>query len=159
MPMSPVGSDRSRRGDNGFTLIEALVALVLLATAATVAMPRLQSSWTVQAEKAEVTELANFVAEARMHAIATQQETVVVFDAGGNRYWSTHAPEPVAMDANVRMTLTVASSEHLDDKLGAVRFFADGSATGARVRVDTGRLVAQIAVHWLTGRVAVDLGR
>jgi general secretion pathway protein H len=157
MQMWRVGSSAPRSAW-GFTLIEAIVALAVLALSAAVVAPRLQGSLTTQAAKADTLRLANFVAAARAHAMAARKETVVTFDTRANRYWSSHAPDAVALDADARMQITVASSERIDDARGSVRFFGDGTATGARVRITAAKMTAEIAVHWLTGRVGVDFG-
>lgn len=158
MQMWRAGSSAPRVG-LGFTLIEAIVALAVLALAAAVVAPRLQGSLATQAAKADVVTLANFVAGARTHAMAARAETVVTFDTRDNRYWSSHSPDPVSLGADTRLRITVASSERVDESRGGVRFFADGTATGAEIRVATGKVAADIAVHWLTGRVDVSFAQ
>jgi general secretion pathway protein H len=147
------------RACSGFTLIEALVALAVLAMAAAVVAPRLQGSLATQAAKAGVVNLASFIAAARTHAMAARTETVVMFDARDNRYWSSDAPDPVALGPDTQLRITVASSERIDEHRGGVRFFADGTATGAKIRVAAGKVSADIAVHWLTGRVDVSFAQ
>jgi len=91
--------------------------------------------------------------------MAARAETVVTFDTSDNRYWSSYAPDPVSLGADAQVRLTVASSERVDRNRGGVRFFADGTATGGEIRVATAKVSADIAVHWLTGRVDVSFAQ
>lgn len=157
-PTSLAGS-RSSRANAGFTLVEALASLALLAAAAAIIAPRVQGSIEMQAAKSDAGGLANFIAAARTHAMAARVETIVTLDTATNEYWSTQSPKPVAMRADTRLQLTTATTERTDASRGGVRFFPDGTSTGASVRVENRAGVTNISVHWLTGRVAVAFGR
>jgi general secretion pathway protein H len=158
MQMLRAGSS-APRSYAGFTLIEATVALAVLAMAAAVVAPRVQGSLKTQASKSDALLVANFIAGARMHAMAARAETVVTFDTRDNRYWSSHASETFGVGGDARMQITVASSERVEDSRGGVRFFADGTSTGAQIEISKDKVTAEIAVDWLTGRVDVDFAQ
>ena len=42
-----------------------------------------------------------------------------------------------------------------DDKVGAIRFYPDGSSTGGRITVASGERKYLVDVDWLTGRVSI----
>jgi general secretion pathway protein H len=68
-----------------------------------------------------------------------------------------------ALAASLRAARSQAISQHrevvfaLDAQHGGgeVRFFADGSSSGARIRMAAARRARVVEVDWLTGRVAV----
>ena len=48
-------------------------------------------------------------------------------------------------------------SERIGASAGRVRFFPDGSASGARVVLNDGRSTASVLVDWLNGDVRIEL--
>ena len=118
-----------RRGDAGFTLLEALVALAILALAWLLVAPALPDGLLRSELERSARALAAELREARARAIAEQRETVVRLDRPGV---AARTAEP-----------------------GAVRFFPEGGATAAVVTLERGGRAFRIEVDWLTGRVAL----
>ena len=116
----------------GFTLIELAVALAIIALVALVVLPRL--GWIVGAgEFAEAREhVVSELRIARGRAIEQRRSAVV---------------EPESL-AGAGVTLTVAPAD-------GIRFHPDGSSSGGRVVLASGRREATVVVDWLTGRVHV----
>lgn len=116
----------------GFTLIELAVVLAIVAMVAVVVLPRL--GWIVGAGDfaAAREHVVSELRIARGRAIEQRQTTVI-------------APERLG---SAGVTLTVVPSD-------GIRFHADGSSSGGRVVLASGRREATITVDWLTGRVHV----
>ncbi len=55
----------------------------------------------------------------------------------------------------LELKLFTAQSDLVNDKIGAIRFFADGGSNGGRVTIAAGERKYEVDVDWLTGRVAI----
>ncbi len=77
---------RNSLNSNGFTLIEAIIALAVAAILAAIATP-LYSNWVANAQFREsARSLASALREARSQAVSTNLEHQVEVDLPGNRY-------------------------------------------------------------------------
>jgi general secretion pathway protein H len=54
------------------------------------------------------------------------------------------------------ITFQTARSEAMSEKIGQIRFFPDGSATGGRIGLALDGQRVEVAVDWLTGLVSVN---
>jgi general secretion pathway protein H len=116
-------------GDAGFTLLEALVALAIVALAWLLVVPALPDGLFRSELERSARALTTELREARARALAERREVVVRLDRPG---------------------ATVRSVEP-----GAVRFFPEGGATAAAITLERGGRTYRIEVDWLTGRVAL----
>ena len=55
----------------------------------------------------------------------------------------------------VDLKLYTAQRDLISDKVGAIRFFADGGSNGGRITLAAGQRKYDVDVDWLTGRVAI----
>jgi general secretion pathway protein H len=55
----------------------------------------------------------------------------------------------------VEIKLFTAQQDLVNDKVGAIRFYADGGSNGGRVTLAAGERKFEVDVDWLTGRVAI----
>ena len=117
------------RSDAGFTLLEALVALAILALTWLLVAPALPESLFRSELEHSARVLTAELREARALALAERREVVVRLDRPG---------------------AVVRSVEP-----GAVRFFPEGGATAAAITLERGGRAYRIEVDWLTGRVAL----
>lgn len=118
------------RAEAGFTLLEALVALAILALAWLLVAPALPESLFRSELERSARALATELREARARAVAEQREVVVPLARPG---------------AEIRTV-----------EPGGVRFFPEGGATAASVTLARGGRSWRIEVDWLTGRVALS---
>lgn len=143
-------------GRHGFTLLELLVVMGLLALALTIVAPSLNRLRLGVAVRSAAYELAAHLRSARAAARETNKERVLTIDVEGRRYWAEGIVAPRQLPQSVALDLTVPASERVGANAARVRFFPDGSTSGARVVLDDGRSSATIRVDWLTGDVRLQ---
>ena len=104
--------------------------------------------------QAAVNQVAQGLRVARSRAIATNTPVRFAVDVPLHSF-RIDSERPIALPSSVSIAMTAVSDETLGSRLAAIRFNADGSATGGRIDLTDGQRVAQIGVDWLTGRVSV----
>ena len=146
-----IETTRTHRADAGFTLLELLVVMGVLALVAAVAVPSfVRPSDRARLEGASREILSAFL-RARAVAIARATDMAVVVDVDKRTVESPVAPT-VRVDREIEIQLTVAEPERTTSFRGAVRFYPDGSSTGGNVRLALHGKDMHLCVDWLTGR-------
>jgi general secretion pathway protein H len=142
------------RRQAGFTLIEILVALAILGFAlALIAGYKLPWSTTLDL-KATAAALAQQLRLARAEAIARDRPIEFALDLAHHRYRIADAPAH-SLPAHLAVQMLTIAGEQLGPGAAAIRFNPDGSSTGGRISLSSGRRSVAVGVDWLTGRVAV----
>jgi general secretion pathway protein H len=148
---------RRAAGQLGFTLLELMVVIGILALALAIVAPSLNRARLGLMVRSAAYELAAGLRAARAAAQAGNRVEVVTLDLARRRYWAEGVVGPRTFPANVAVELAVPESERLGASAGRVRFFPDGSASGARVVLNDGRQAASVLVDWLNGDVRIEL--
>ena len=143
--------------DLGFTLMELLVVVGLLALAAALA-PSLNRARLGLMVKSAAYELAATLRTARAAARVGNAEQVLTMDLVRRQYWAAGVVGPRQLPRGVAVSLTVPESERLGANSGGVRFFPDGSASGAKFLLNDGITTASVSVDWLSGDVRIHMG-
>jgi general secretion pathway protein H len=141
--------------DRGFTLIEILVVLAILAAATAIAVPMFRVPGAASEIRRSVLVLANDLRLARAAALKSNAITFVDFDLGAGRYRAASAGADRALPAGVRLTVVTPVEEQTGPASGRVRFRADGSSSGATLTVAGDGAVARVDVDSFTGGVHV----
>jgi general secretion pathway protein H len=154
-PTSPTGDVRPRAGTQaGFTLLELLVVLVIMAIAIAIVPPLLSRTRDRAEIRTAVSTLVSQLRLARAQAIGSDgvRDVAIMlsdktFGLVGGRAYSF--PSDVA--------LAVTSAENLSGGgVARVRFFPNGGSSGGTIDLDAGSVVYHLTVNWLTGRVRVE---
>lgn len=140
----------------GFTLVELLVVfaiLALVAALAPVAFDRLRDSAQY---RDTVRTMQSQMRSARFRAMAEGKETRFVVDSTLRAYGAEDAPlRP--LPASLQVKTVVAGSEVSAQGRAAIRFLADGGATGGSVEViRPSGAGTRLRVDWLSGRVTQE---
>jgi general secretion pathway protein H len=146
-----------RRRRAGFTMLESLVVLALVALLAGMASQLLRPPSARLRLEAATRGFCATLRATRSRAIATNGEAAVVVDLFSKTYAS-----PVGgvgqLPTDARITLDVANTQQLSERSGAITFFPDGASTGGDMILQTPDLRATISVNWLTGEAKCGLG-
>ena len=148
----------------GYTLIETVVVLLVLALAAGIVAPAVGRGLDAIHVRTEVAGIASFLRAARAQAIAQRRSVDVRIDGDGRTLVRDGgAGEARREDAAGRLVHHLSPRLHLIPEGPAgrpVTFFAGGLSSGARLRVESGETaVFVVTVDPLTGRVAAQRSR
>jgi general secretion pathway protein H len=81
-------------------------------------------------------------------------ERSFVLDTRDARYHGADGHE-TNLPRGMRVGITSASMDQGSDGTARIRFFPDGSSTGGRITLESGRRQWHVNVSWLTGAVDV----
>jgi general secretion pathway protein H len=141
----------------GFTLLETLVALALLAVLLAVAVPALAPSPRAELRTAADT-LASGLRQARLEAQRRQRPVALQLDLDARSLQIDSEARVRRLPSSIAIELVTAEQEMRGQGRGGIRFYPDGSSTGGRVILTLEGLEARVDVAWLTGRVSVAEG-
>lgn len=148
------------RRSRGFTLIELMVVLVILAGVVGVLTLRFDGALAGMETRSAARDVASALRYARGRAIAGQQETGVAIEVEAREYRLLGLDEERrhALGDRIAIDLLTDRTSLLSDNEGAIRFFPDGSSTGGEIILasEAGRYA--ITIDWLTGRVRIHDG-
>ncbi len=140
----------------GFTLIEIVVVLTLVALAYTM-VPRLIGNGISGAElRANARAVATGLRLTRDAAIRGKHEANLTIDMEARAFTIGDDPQVRKLNERVELQLFTSQDDLLSDKVGNIRFFADGTSNGGRVTVGANGHKFAIDIDWLTGRVSVS---
>lgn len=134
----------------GFTLLELIVTLLVVAVAVGLVAPAIGRSTEAVRARAEVAGFAATLRRAREQAITKRQQHTVVVNpvsrlqtvmTGEDEVQWTHA-------LSARLTIEAATPDGL-----TVRFEPQGTASGGEFRVTSGAVTYRVTVDAVTGRV------
>ena len=143
----------SAGNNSGFTLVELLVVLAILALALAVIPPSLTGAVDSARFKSTQRDLVSALRYARSRAVNSQQAASVNINVKQGTMQVVGRQRTLSIPDDVALTLVTAQREQLSAYEGAIRFYPDGSSTGGQVHLRRGEQVFVIDVNWLTGRV------
>lgn len=139
-----------QRRTAGFTLLELLVVLVLMALMTGLAIPLISAGTPGAQIKAASRELLVGLRQAREQAIVSRQPTAMSVNVDERRFQITGQTRAFQLPGKLQIGLFVADVED-NGKLGSFIFYPDGSSTGGRITVSLDGQTNRIDVDWLTG--------
>jgi len=149
-PDPPAGPTLS----HGFTLIEMIVVLVVVGLVMGLVLARgPMHSRTLEAHAA-ARDIAQTLRAARARAIAANQSVEFILDPRRHSF-RVDAGAANGLPPWLDLSAAAAPGETFGNRIVAIRFAPDGSASGGRIELANGKLRLSIGVDWLTGRVSV----
>lgn len=137
-------------GTRGFTLLELIVTLLVVAIAVGLVAPAIGRSMETVRTRAQVAGFSATFRHAREQAITTQQQHTVVVNPASRILTVTTGDDDVRWTRALsnRLTIEAASPQAL-----TVRFAPQGTSTGGQFRVRSGTVTYRVTVDAVTGRV------
>jgi general secretion pathway protein H len=151
--LSPRAGGAVRRA-RGFTLLEMLAVILLIGIAAAAVSISVTQGLASARINAASSELAAALRATRAQAIVRGQDQNFDLDTRANTYRDVKQHD-VRLPKGLRLSITSAKEDQPNDHTGRIRFFPDGSSTGGRITLQSGRREWHVNVSWLTGSVAV----
>lgn len=144
------------RDRNGFTLVELLVVLSIMALLLILISPYIGPAFPQMELKSAAREVAAALREARSRAITHNTETIFNLDVQKRAYIISGDGTVHGLPPNLGLLLYTARGEALGTTSGDIRFFPDGSSTGGHVLLSESGRSYRVTVNWLTGHVEID---
>lgn len=164
MPISRTGNSagcssncysRGTDAQTGFTLIEVILVLALVAVLALALSPLLAPSPS-RTLRDTGREVMVALREARRMARSAGSVQQFVLDAKGHRYRTGKHGRWTEVPAQITLELTTAAELSPEEGKGAILFYPNGSSTGGRVTLGAAGQAIDLDVEWLTGRVRMS---
>ncbi len=151
-----------RRRSSGFTLLELIVVMVVIAAASLLAVSAFGSGMQGMKLRNGAKQVAAQMRFARAVAISSGQPQDVIIDPAA-RHWQGAKNRSGSLPDVGEVVFTGARATQFEPlgqdaqnaNKGTVRFFPDGAATGGRVRMLANGGGWDVDVAWLTGEVKV----
>jgi len=138
----------------GFTLLEMLAVILLIGIAAAAVSISVTQGLASARINAASSELAGALRATRAQAIVRGQEQNFDVDTRADTYRNVKQQD-VRLPKGLRLSITSAKDDQPNDHTGRIRFFPDGSSTGGRITLQSGKRQWHVNVSWLTGEVRV----
>lgn len=140
--------------DAGFTLFEILVVMVIMVMAMTAISTLYRSPSPGTVLKTDATSMASRLRDLRAAAIASGRERAVAIDVERRSLAFGDGRAPLQLDHSLALSVTAADSEQRSPGTAGIRFFPNGSSSGATIQLKSERQTYEVRVNWLTGRVS-----
>jgi type II secretion system protein H len=147
-----MGRGAAISNERGFTLLELIVTLIVIALAVGLTVPAIGRSTESLRVRAEVAGFSAMLRHARERAIVTRTAQAVVVDPDAHRV-SRRAGGP---EGEVRETRVLPERLTIDAEPPpalTVRFEPQGRSSGGDFRIASGGIAYRVTVDALTGRV------
>jgi general secretion pathway protein H len=139
---------------HGFTLLEMLAVILLIGIAAAAVSISVTQGLASARVRAASSELAGALRATRAQAIVRGQEQNFDVDTSANSYRNVKQQD-VRLPKGLKVSITSAKEDQPNEHTGRIRFFPDGSSTGGRITLQSGKRQWHVNVSWLTGEVRV----
>lgn len=142
------------RSLHGFTLLEMLAVILLIGIAAAAVAISVSHGLASARINAAAGELAAALRATRTQAIVHGEQRVFEVDTRSDVYRAADRRD-VHLPKGLDLSVTSATSDQSGGDVARIRFFPDGSSTGGRITLRSGRREWHVNVSWLTGAISI----
>lgn len=144
------------REQKGFTLLELMIVMALLALMMGMVVPSMYGTWHREREKASLRQLMTTLRSARSLAATRHQRVRVFLDLGAGRYQLEGSSRAGDLSRSFRLGDAHLVWQDRDTRKGYIAFYGDGSSSGGHLVVkDGGGNNQVINVEIITGKVSL----
>ena len=151
-------SGHSRNNESGFTLLELVIVIAILALAASLAFPRVQGANARTTLETTARRIASALQLAHAESRRTNTSQTLTLDLNHSVFWSDAAPTHESIPKPIAVT-TQDDSFEWSGTNRRIRFIPSGGATGGVIALVNGNDHARITVDWLTGATTLSTSR
>jgi general secretion pathway protein H len=144
-----------RASQRGFTLLEMVCVLALVAMMAAVLLPFIPQHTSRSRLQAYALQTAALLKADRNTAIRRGMDVATLVDASGRSIRSGASADMVIIPDDVRFEALLPQTCNRRPALSTISFFASGMSCGGAIaltRLDAGY---EVRVNWLTGRIEI----
>jgi general secretion pathway protein H len=143
------------KGERGFTLLEMVCVLAIIALVATVLLPSIPRETSRARLQAYALQAATLLKADRNAAINRNVSVATLVDAGGRAIRSGVSTAQIRIPEDVRFDAVLPQTCGRQAGLSTIRFFANGTSCGGTIALTRLNAGYEIRVNWLTGRVDI----
>ena len=145
----------NRASERGFTLLEMVCVLALVAMLAAVLLPLVPRHTSRSRLQAYVLQTAALLKEDRNAAIRRGTGVATLVDAGSRVIRSGATPAVVRIPDDVHFEALLPRTCNQREALSTISFFASGMSCGGTVALTRADVGYEVRVNWLTGRIEI----
>ncbi|WP_454918095.1 prepilin-type N-terminal cleavage/methylation domain-containing protein [Xanthobacter sediminis] len=146
---------RDRSGEAGFTLLEVVCALLIVAALAAIALPRIPLGTSRPRLEAYAVEAAALLKSDRAAALRQGRLVATSVDAPAGRLRSGSSGRTVRLPRDVRIEALLPRQCGGRFVGGEISFLPSGMSCGGVVTLARGAAAYEVRVNWLTGGVEI----
>jgi general secretion pathway protein H len=145
----------NRIDERGFTLLEMVCVIALIAMIAAVLLPFLPRHTSRSRLQAYALEAATLLKADRNTAIRRRADVSTLVDAPSRAIRSGATSQIVRIPDDVRFDALLPQTCRQRAALSTISFFADGMSCGGSIALSRLDTAYEIRVNWLTGRIEI----
>ncbi len=141
---------------HGFSLIELMVVLVIAGLAVGVVMPRLVGVVGSQQYRSDMRDLVTLLREARGKAGTEHRAAAVWLNVENKTFGREGGTKTWRLPEETEVELKAIAEQVVSDRVAKIRFFPDGTSSGAELTTVYRGQSFQLDVSWITGRIRLQ---
>ena len=142
-------------GQTGFTLLEMVCAIALIAIIAAILLPIAPRHTSRARLQAYALETATLLKSDRNAAIRAGADVSTLVDAPSRAIRSGATSQTIRIPDDVRFEALLPQTCQQRAVLSTISFFADGMSCGGIIALARLDMTYEIRVNWLTGRIEI----
>jgi general secretion pathway protein H len=139
--------------ERGFTLLEMVCVLAIIALLAAVLLPVIPRNTSRSRLEAYALQTATLLKADRNAAMRRGADVVTLVDAGTRTVRSGATPEMIRIPEDVRFDALLPQTCNRRATQSSISFFANGMSCGGTIALTRFDAGFEIRVNWLTGRI------